>query len=51
MAGSDIEAICREASLSAIRESIQSGHQQNKLEISQKHFKLAMDWLKRQRGE
>jgi len=51
LAGSDIEAICREASLSAIRESIQSGHQQNKLEISQKHFKLAMDWLKRQRGE
>jgi len=51
MAGSDIEAICREASLSAIRESIQSGHQQNRLEISQKHFKLAMDWLKRQRGE
>jgi transitional endoplasmic reticulum ATPase len=51
MAGSDIAAICREASLSAIRESIQSGPQQNKLEISQKHFKLAMDWLKRQRGE
>jgi transitional endoplasmic reticulum ATPase len=51
LAGSDIEAICREASLSAIRESIQSGHQQNKLKISQKHFKLAMDWLKRQKGE
>jgi transitional endoplasmic reticulum ATPase len=51
LAGSDIEVICREASLSAIRESIQSGHQQHKLEISQKHFKLAMDWLKRQRGE
>jgi transitional endoplasmic reticulum ATPase len=51
LAGSDIEAICREASLSAIRESIQSGHQQNKLKISQKHFKQAMDWLKRQKGE
>ncbi len=51
MAGSDIEAICREASLSAIRESIQSGHQQNKLEISQQHFKLAADWLIRQRGK
>jgi len=51
LAGSDIEAICREASLSAIREFIQSGHQQNKLEISQKHFKLSMDWLKRQKGE
>jgi len=51
LAGSDIEAICREASLIAIRESIRGGCQENKLEIPQKHFKLAMDWLKRQRGE
>ncbi|PIU55197.1 MAG: AAA family ATPase, partial [Chloroflexi bacterium CG07_land_8_20_14_0_80_51_10] len=51
LAGSDIEAICREASLIAIRESIQSGPHDGKLEISQKYFKMAMDWLKRQKGE
>jgi transitional endoplasmic reticulum ATPase len=51
LAGSDIEAICREASLIAIRESIQGGRQENKLEISQEHFRQALDWLKRQKGE
>ena len=51
LAGSDIEAISREASLIAIRESIQAGCQQKELKISQKHFELAMDWLKRQKGE
>ena len=50
-AGSDIEAICCEASLIAIRESVQSGPHEGKLEISGKHFRLAMDWLKRQKGE
>ena len=51
LAGSDIEAICREASILAIRKSIQAGHQKKKLEISHEHFRQAMDWLKSQRGE
>lgn len=50
MAGSDIEAICREASLDAIRESVKAGRPENKLEISQKYFKLAIEWLRSQRG-
>jgi transitional endoplasmic reticulum ATPase len=49
LAGSDIEAIYREASLSAIREAIQSGQQ--KVKITQKHFRVAMNWLKKQKGE
>jgi transitional endoplasmic reticulum ATPase len=51
LAGSDIEAICREASILAIRKFIQAGHQKKKLEISHEHFRQAMDWLKSQRGE
>ncbi|MDP2730173.1 MAG: CDC48 family AAA ATPase [Dehalococcoidales bacterium] len=51
LAGADIEAICREASLTAIKEMIEAGAEADKLEVSQKHLKLAADWLKRQRSE
>jgi transitional endoplasmic reticulum ATPase len=51
MAGSDIEAICRQASLIAIREFVQAGHKENRLLISQKHFDLALQWRKGQKGE
>ncbi|MDP2728977.1 MAG: hypothetical protein Q8O55_00615, partial [Dehalococcoidales bacterium] len=51
LAGSDIEAICREASLTAIKETIEAGAEADKLEVSQKHLKLAVDWLKRRRSE
>jgi transitional endoplasmic reticulum ATPase len=51
MAGSDIEVICREASMIAIRESIQAGGEKNKLQISKQHFDLAIHRLKDQKGE
>jgi transitional endoplasmic reticulum ATPase len=74
MAGSDIAAICQEASMIAIREFIKVGHKENKLQIapkeqksgktlkdsiefaaklqiSSKHFDLAIQWLKGQKGE
>ncbi|MBI4296134.1 MAG: CDC48 family AAA ATPase [Chloroflexi bacterium] len=50
LTGSDIEAICREAALIAIREFIQDGGQ-NELQISLEHFRAAIDQLKRQKGE
>ena len=40
-----------EASMIAIRESIRTEGQKNKLRISKKHFDLAVDWLKAQKGE
>jgi transitional endoplasmic reticulum ATPase len=51
LAGSDIEVICREASMLAIRESVQAQDKKNKLCILKKHFDLAIDWLKAQKGE
>ena len=51
LAGSDIEVICREAAMIAIRESIRAEDKKNKLQISKKHFDLAIDWLKAQKGE
>jgi transitional endoplasmic reticulum ATPase len=51
MTGSDIEVICREASMTAIREYIGAGGQESKLQISKKHFDLAIKWLKDQKGE
>jgi transitional endoplasmic reticulum ATPase len=51
MTGSDIEVICREASMVAIKEVIGSGRQDNELQISMKHFSLAIKWLKSQKGE
>ncbi|MBI2836587.1 MAG: CDC48 family AAA ATPase [Chloroflexi bacterium] len=50
-AGADLDAICREASLNAIRESIQSGSIDGKPEICQRHFLLALDWHRKQRGK
>ena len=63
MAGSDIAAICREASLVAIRELIkpspissplkgEGGERvKDKLQISRTHFTVATQWLKSQKGE
>jgi len=51
MAGSDIEVICREASMIAIREFMRSGCEEGKLQISKEHFDKAIDWLKHQKGE
>jgi transitional endoplasmic reticulum ATPase len=51
MTGSDIEVICREASMVAIREFISSGQQDKELQIFMKHFSLAIEWLKSQKGE
>jgi transitional endoplasmic reticulum ATPase len=51
LAGSDIEVICHEASMIAIREFLQNQGEKTKLQISKKHFDLAIDWLKVQKGE
>jgi len=51
LAGSDIEVICREASMIAIREFLQDEGKQSKLRISGRYFDLAIDWLKIQKGE
>jgi transitional endoplasmic reticulum ATPase len=51
LAGADIEVICREAAMLAIRESIREANRKIKLQISKDHFKLAIDWLKVQKGE
>jgi transitional endoplasmic reticulum ATPase len=51
LTGSDIEVICREASMIAIREAVQAKRGKSKLQVSKKHFDLAIDWLKSQKGE
>jgi transitional endoplasmic reticulum ATPase len=51
LSGAEIEVICREAAMLAIRESIQAGNKKSKLKISKEHFNLAIDWLKAQKGE
>ena len=51
LAGSDIEVICHEASMIAVREFIRAERKQSKLEISKKHLGLAIGWLKAQKGE
>jgi transitional endoplasmic reticulum ATPase len=51
LAGSDIEVICREASMTAIRELLQTGRKGKRLQISNEHFNLALEWLKTQKGE
>jgi len=51
LAGSDIEVICHEASMIAIREFLRNQGEKTKLQISKKHFDLAIDWLKVQKGE
>jgi len=51
LSGAEIEVICREASMIAIREFIQIEGKKDKLLISKKHFDLAIDWLKAQKEE
>jgi transitional endoplasmic reticulum ATPase len=51
LSGAEIEVICREASMLAIRGSIREGNRKSQLEISKEHFNLAIDWLKAQKGE
>jgi transitional endoplasmic reticulum ATPase len=51
LSGAEIEVICREAAMLAIRESIREANRKIKLQISKEHFKLAIDWLKAQKGE
>jgi len=51
LSGAEIEVICREAAMLAIRESIREGNKKSKLQISKEHFNLAIDWLKAQKGE
>ncbi len=51
LAGSDIEVICHEASMIAIREFIRAEGDKSKIQISKKHFDLAIEWLKAQKGE
>jgi transitional endoplasmic reticulum ATPase len=50
LAGSDIEVICREAAMTAIREYIRAEGKKSKLQISKKHFDTAAAWLKAQKG-
>jgi transitional endoplasmic reticulum ATPase len=50
IAGSDIAAICQEASLMAIREFIQAERgKKDKVHISREHFVLAIEWLRSQK--
>jgi transitional endoplasmic reticulum ATPase len=51
LTGSDIEVICREASMMAIRGTILSKRNDSKVKISKKHFDMAINWLKAQKGE
>ncbi len=51
LSGAEIEVICREAAMLAIRESIQAGNKKSKLQISKEHLNLAINWLKAQKGE
>ncbi len=51
MAGSDIEAICHQASTAAIREFIKTSTGKERLQISGKHFSLAIEWLGSQKAE
>jgi SpoVK/Ycf46/Vps4 family AAA+-type ATPase len=51
MAGSDIEVICQEASMIAIREFVRAGCGEDKLQLSRRHFDLAIEGLKGRKGE
>ncbi|MGD1118308.1 MAG: CDC48 family AAA ATPase [Dehalococcoidales bacterium] len=51
LAGSDIEVICREAAMIAIRTFIKNEDKKGKLKITRQHFEMAIDWLKAQKGE
>lgn len=51
LSGAEIDAICREASLNTIRESIRKGAEDGTPEIFQRHFLQTIDWLRQQRGQ
>ena len=51
LSGAEIEVICREAAMLAIRECIRAGNNKGKLQISKEQFGLAVGWLKAQKGE
>lgn len=51
MTGSDIQVVCQEASMMAIRDFIGAGLKEGDLQISGKHFDLAIERLKGQRSE
>jgi transitional endoplasmic reticulum ATPase len=51
LSGAEIEVICREAAMLAIRESILAENKKSRLQISKEHFNLAINWLKAQKGE
>jgi transitional endoplasmic reticulum ATPase len=51
MTGSDIEVICQEASMTAIREFIKDGCKEKKLQVSREYFGLAMERLKARKPE
>jgi transitional endoplasmic reticulum ATPase len=51
LSGAEIEVICREAAMLAIRECIRAGNKRNKLQVSKEQFDLAVGWLKAQKGE
>ena len=51
MVGADIEAICRRASMLAIREFINQGRKDlNKFKISTRHFNEALEAMKKAKG-
>jgi transitional endoplasmic reticulum ATPase len=51
LSGAEIEVICREAAMLAIRESILAENKKSRLQISKEHFNVAIGWLKSQKGE
>ena len=51
LAGSDIEVICRESAMIAIRAFIKTEDKKSKLKITKQHFDMAINWLKTQKGE
>jgi transitional endoplasmic reticulum ATPase len=51
LSGAEIEVICREAAMLAVREHIQTGKPESKICVSREHFNMAISWLKQQKGE
>jgi transitional endoplasmic reticulum ATPase len=51
LSGAEIEVICREAAMMAIKEFIQTEGKKDTLIISKEHFNVAIGWLKSQKGE
>lgn len=51
LVGSDIEAICRECSMMAIRKCVEKGCAEGELQLRREDFFRALEWLRCQRGE